>query len=85
MLTVSICGAAHSGQHLLELLGANREKKVGHERSAHRARHFRQDQFSSFVNDRPARISAAILATVALPVPTSRAVFGMPVPAALGS
>ena len=33
-------------------------------------------------NDQPARISAAILATVALPVPFKRAVFRMPVPAA---
>jgi len=33
-------------------------------------------------NDQPARISAAILATVALPVPFKRAVFLMPFPAA---
>ena len=50
MLTVSICGAAHSGQpcpisYVLTV------KKVGHSG---------QDQFSSFVNDQPARISAAI-------------------------
>ena len=67
MLTVSICGAAHSGQpcpisYVLTV------KKVGHSG---------QDQFSSFVNDQPARISAALLATVALPVPPSRAVFRM--------
>jgi len=83
MLTVSICGATRSGQPLPKLLGANREKKSDM-RGATGAP-FSPRPILEIYERHPARISAAILATVALPMPPSRPVFRIPVTVALRS